>query len=131
MSHQCSSRFKIRSQPEVEAKDWHLLWAISKQPREAQVPLLDWLLPSLQFKHAGLATEVPPASMAGIYCLSCGTRVGEGLGGGVLAVCACCPKPSPSPLYYKLTELTTGRAGYQYAMAVDTLLNYAEAENEL
>lgn len=94
------------------------------------MPLLDWLLPSLQFKHAGLAQCIP-AKVAGIYCLSCGTRVGEGLGGGVLAVCACCPKPSPSPLYYKLVELTTGRAGYQYAMAIDTLLNYAEAENEL
>ena len=129
MSRPCLSRFKIRSQPEVVAKDWHLLWAISKQPREAQAPLLDWLLPSLQFKHAGLATEVPPATTAGIYCLSCGTRIGEGLGGGVLAVCACCPKPSPSPLYYKLVELTTGRAGYQYAMAIDTLLNYAETEN--
>ena len=128
MSRPCLNRFKLHSQPEVEAKDWHLLWAISKQPREAQAPLLDWLLPSLQFKHAGLESAVP-ASMAGIYCLSCGTRVGEGLGGGVLAVCACCPKPSPSPLYYKLVELTTGRAGYQYAMAIDTLLNYAEAEN--
>lgn len=130
MSRPCLNRFKIRSQPEVVAKDWHLLWAISKQPREAQAPLLDWLLPSLQFKHAGLESAIP-AEVAGIYCLSCGTRVGEGLGGGVLAVCACCPKPSPSPLYYKLVELTTGRAGYQYVMAIDTLLNYAEAENKL